>query len=102
MQAMQSGLSQGQQIQPGAAAIDLPSMAQAQAKLIATLPKPQQTFAINNLRAQSPELASMVEQLLAQMQQGQEGGQAGQGAGPQVDMRPLPEQRSPRRAAGMV
>lgn len=103
MQQMQSGLNGGQQMQPGMAGVDLPSMAQAQANLIATLSVQQQAFAISNLRNQSPELATMVEQILAQKQQGQEGaGPAGQGPGPQVDMRPLPEQKGPRRAAGMV
>lgn len=100
---MNSPLGEGARMapQPGGGLmgnIDIPSMAQAQAKLIAALPMQQQEFAINNLRSTSPELATMVEQLLGQMQQ--DGGDTGQPM--QVDMRPLPEQKGPRRAASMV
>jgi hypothetical protein len=103
MDGMTSPLGMGQQMpmnQQGqfmGINIDLPTMAQAQANMIQRLPPNQQQFALNNLRAQSPELAQLVEQLLKQM--GGEGGEEGQ---PGVDMRPLPEARSPRRAAGMV
>jgi hypothetical protein len=80
----------------GALNVDIPSMAQAQANLIGSLPPSQQSFAINNLRAMSPELAEMVQQILAQQSGDQQQG------GPQVDMRPLPEVKGPRRAAGPV
>jgi len=102
---MQSPLNAGQQMpqdqngQVTQMQIDLPTMAQAQARLISSLPPAQQQFALSNLRAQSPELAQMVEQLLGQQGGGGGGGQA-QGAG--VDMRPLPDKLPPRRAAGMV
>jgi len=95
----------GQGMQPGGLNVDIPSMAQAQANLIRSLPPQQQPFAISNLRAMSPELAEMVETLLSQ---GQDGGGDGGGGGidpsaqPAVDMRPLPEQRGPRRASGIV
>jgi hypothetical protein len=101
MQGMQSPLAQNQQMQPGGLNVDIPTMAKAQATMINRLPPQQQQFAIQNLRAQSPELATMVEQLLSQMQGGGEGGGQAGGA-PAVDMRPLPEAASPRRAAGMV
>lgn len=98
---MQSPLNANQQMQQGpggALNADIPSMAQAQANLIGSLPQAQQTFAINNLRSISPELAEMVQQILSSQEQG-----AAQAApGPQVDMRPLPEQKGPRRAAGPV
>lgn len=107
MSAMQSQLvasqkmpvdsaAQGQGLAVGGLNVDIPSLAQAQARLIASFPPAQQQFALNNLRTMSPELAEMTEQLLAQQQQGTQG----QGSG--VDMTPLPEQRSPRRAAGTV
>jgi hypothetical protein len=97
--AMQSPLNAGQQMQQGpggALNVDIPSMAQAQANLIGSLPPSQQSFAINNLRSMSPELAEMVQQILAQQSGDQQQG------GPQVDMRPLPEVKGPRRAAGPV
>lgn len=87
--------SNGQGVQMGGLNVDIPSMAQAQARLIMSLPPQQQQFAINNLRSMSPDLAEMVEQLIAQQEQGQD-------AGPQVDMRPMPDQKGPRRAGGMV
>jgi hypothetical protein len=99
---MQSPLAQGQQMQPGGLNVDIPTMAKAQAAMINRLPPQQQQFAIQNLRAQSPELATMVEQMLAQMQGGGEGGGGQQGGAPAVDMRPMPEAASPRRSAGMV
>lgn len=101
MAAMQSQLGAQQQMpmnQQGqfmGINVDLPSMAQAQANLISKLPPQQQQFALQNLRAMSPELAQLVEQLLGQQQGAKE-------EQPAVDMRPLPEARSPRRAAGLV
>jgi hypothetical protein len=89
-----------QGVQMGGMNVDIASLAQMQAKMIAQLPPAQQSFAINNLRMQSADLAQMVESLLSQMQSGGQGGAGG--GGPQVDMRPLPEQQSPRRAMGMV
>jgi len=83
--------------------IDLPSLAMMQARTIATLPKQQQEQAITNLGFQSPELADLVRQYLAQLSPGGGKGTEGQGSGSVagVDTRPMPEQRPPRRAAGM-
>lgn len=102
MEGMGSPLNAGQQMpmnnqgQFMGINIDLPTMAQAQANMIQRLPPNQQQFAINNLKSQSPELAQLVEQLLRQ------NGGGSQEQQPGVDMRPLPEASSPRRAAGMV
>jgi hypothetical protein len=102
MQGMQSPLNMGQQqVDPATGQVvqpqmDIMAMAQAQANLIGSLPPAQQTMALQNLRSVSSELAQVVQQLLSQQ------GDGGGGGGPQVDMRPLPEQRAPRRAAGMV
>lgn len=96
-----SANDQGTGMQVGGMNVDIQSLAQMQAKMIATLPPAQQQFALNNLKMQSADLATLVEQLIAQQQGG--GGDQGQGGGgPQVDMRPLPEQKGPRRAAGIV
>ena len=94
-----SPLNAGQNMQQQGmgAGIDLPSMAIYQARLIANLPPEQQQIAIQNLAAQSPELAQMVQQMLAQMK----GGQPPQPQqGNVIDMRPMPEQLPPRRAGG--
>jgi hypothetical protein len=103
LQAVGSQLSAGQRTptnqngQSTGTNVDLPSLAMAQARQISQMPPEQQQAAIQNLQAQSPELAELVVQMLRKLQGG-----GGQGQQPQVDMRPLPEQRSPRRAAGMV
>ena len=84
--------------------IDLPSLAMAQAQQISMMPPMAQKAAIDNLRTQSPEFADLVLQMLTGMQ----GSAAGAGPtnngtgmpGPgQVDMRPMPQLRAPRRAA---
>jgi hypothetical protein len=74
--------------------VDLPSLAMQQAQMIASMPTHQQQLALGNLRAQSPELADLVQHMLRQVRPA--------GGGPQVDTRPLPEQRSPRRQTAMV
>jgi hypothetical protein len=91
-----SQLTGKNRLQQGQAAVDLPGMAMAHARLISVLPKAQQEMALQNLDLQSPELGQLVRQMLASMtpEQG-----AGGGA---VDMRPLPNQLPPRRAAGTV
>lgn len=80
--------------------VDLPSLAMAQAQQIAQMPEQQQQLALNNLQAQSPDFAKLVTQMLSKLSAGneqeQQPGQTG------VDMRPLPEQRSPRRTAAAV
>lgn len=80
--------------------IDLPTMAMAQAKQIAPMPEQMQQLALSNLEAQSPELAKLVTQMLAKLKSAQ--GDGGEGGGTGVDMRPLPEQRAPRRVVGIV
>ena len=89
-----------QRTQEGQQNIDLPSMAMAQARSIALLPKDKQELALSNLDLQSPELADLNRQMLASMQL--PGGGTAQGGqkttANSVDMRPLPEQRPPRRA----
>lgn len=83
---------------PGTAGVDIRQMAQSMAQQLAQLDPRSQEMAVQNLQGQSPELADMVKQLLAQMQQQQQGG----GDQLQVDTRPLPEQRSPRRQTASV
>lgn len=100
MQGMQSPLNQGQQMQPGQpGAVDLPTMALMNAQSIAGMPQQQQQQAVENLAMQSPELADLVVQMLKQMGVTVQRAQA---ATPQVDMRPLPEQRPPRRETALV
>lgn len=80
----------GQQRMQNSQNVDLPSLAMAQAKLLATLPAKEQATAVQNLALQSPELADLVRQMLQSLRQpGQRGGG--------VDGRPLPEQRPERR-----
>jgi len=106
LQQIGSQLSGGQKMQGAGGGqakqnIDLPSLALMQARTIATLPKQQQAQAITNLGFQSPELADLVRQYLAQM--GGEGGESSGNTGSQVagvDTRPMPQQRPPRRAGG--
>lgn len=96
----QSPLGNGQNPQ-----IDLPTYAMMQAQQLSMLPEQQQQAALQNLRAQSPELADLVLQYLSQFPKPQApaaGGTANQQAATQVNMTPLPEQRAPRRAATTV
>jgi hypothetical protein len=102
LQAVGSQLSGSQKMGndgqgPGKLNVDLPSMAMAQAQQIAMMDEKQQQLALNNLQAQSPEFAKLVQQMLSKVNS-----QNGQGQGTGVDMRPLPEQRSPRRAVAVV
>jgi hypothetical protein len=103
-----SQLSQGQNMsQNGGMQTDLPTLAMQQAQLLANMNPQLQTIALNNLRAQSPEFADLVEQMLAQLGQvprssGGGASDGGMNGAPAVDMRPLPEQRSPRRANPLV
>jgi hypothetical protein len=89
--------------QPPMAGIDINQMAQSLAQQILQLPPDQQDLALANLKAQSPELAQLVQQLIKQMQpevipvQG-----AAQQAATQVNMQPLPEQKPARREATSV
>lgn len=108
----QSGLNQGQDAgiapQPGQQpqqGVDIRQLAQMLAEQYAQLPENQQQMAMENLQQQSPELAQMVQQLVQKMQQEQQGSGMGGAVGKAVqgvDMRPLPEQRGPRREAALV
>lgn len=76
--------------------VDMPSFAMAQAQQISTLPANMQPVALQNIEAQSPELAQLVKQYLAELQAKK------QQSNGLMDTRPLPEQRSPRRAVPSV
>jgi len=92
------------------------AMAQTVAMQLSSMDPAQQHLAIKELRAKSPELADLVLQMLqtmptaaqqqAQGQPDQAPGQSGLGANGAaavtVDMRPLPQQRAPRRMAKSV
>ena len=97
MESMQSPLAMGQRMQPGqAGGADIQSMAFMLAQSIQEMPPQQQEQAIANLRAQSPEVADLVEQLI----------RAGEPAGGEkqnpIDMRPLPDKLPARRDAQLV
>jgi hypothetical protein len=111
MQQMQSQLSMDQsaglapaQGEQAGANIDLEQMAQLLAQQIIQLPPDQQQMAIDNVAAQSPELSQLVHQLVVQMQgpTGNTSQGAIQDSVSQVNMQPLPNQRSPRRVAATV
>lgn len=105
-QQAQSQLNAGQITTGSTTNVDLPSVAMAQARMMAGLPPQLQQMALQNLQMQSPELADLVRQYLAQMgvQVGQQAAMPGANgqAAQQVNMQPLPENRPPRRAAGAV
>lgn len=85
---------EGQQPQMG---MDINQLAENLAGQISQLDPETQKVALDNVRSQSPELAQLVEQLLPKMSGAQQ-----QPASAGVDMRPLPEQRPPRREAALV
>lgn len=91
----QSQLGAGQELGQGMGA-DVMELAQGYAEQIAQMPQDQQQMALQALESQSPQLAGLVQQLL-----GSAGGDQG-GGGMQVDMRPLPQQRAPRRESASV
>jgi hypothetical protein len=90
--------------------VDVTSFAMAQAKQIAAMDTNMQQLAVANIRATyGAELADLIVQALATMgisipQNGQQPMLPGAegAAGIQMDTRPLPEQRAPRRAAASV
>lgn len=95
-QDLLQGGAPGQDAQQNAS---LQYFAQSEAARISALPSDQQQQALNALRVQSPELADMVKQFMAQ------GAMPQQAAGPPgatagVDMRPMPEKLPPRRQGG--
>lgn len=98
-----AGLAPAEGEQAGAN-IDIEQMAQMLAEQIVALPADQQQIAIDNVTAQSPELAQLVQQLVVKMQgpTGHTSQGAIQDSVSQVNMQPLPEQRAPRRVAATV
>lgn len=89
---VQSPLAGNQQMGGGG---DIMGMAQMYAQQLVQLPPDQQQ---QTLQSMPSELAGLVQQMVAQMG-GQAGGQPA-AQGPQVDMRPMPEQRPGIRAGG--
>lgn len=102
------GQSQGAAPAPGgqaAAGIDIQQMAQMLATQITSLPPQDQELALANLKAQSPELSQLVEQLVQQMMPEVDptmGMGANGAAASTVNTQPLPEARAPRRAAATI
>jgi hypothetical protein len=97
MQAMQSPLSSSQKMPPGAAGgMDIQALAYMQAQSIQQMPEDQQQTAIANLRAQSSELADLVEQIIRAGSGGEKKDQN------PIDMRPMPDKLPPRRDAALV
>lgn len=83
--------------------VDITQMAQSQAKLIANMDPKMQQLAVANLQSMSPDLCDLVIQILATMGVSvQKPGQPDPAMGPQVDQRPLPEARAPRRETPSV
>jgi hypothetical protein len=101
------GQSQGMAPAQGgqaAAGMDIHQMAQQLAESYLNMPPQQQQLALENIKAQSPELAALMMQYVKQMQQMQPAQAQGalQQAVSQVDMRPQPEQLPARRIAASV
>lgn len=112
--AAQSGLNAGQDLSVPAEggqeqppmAVDLQQYATMLAEQYVQLGADEQQMALENLQQQSPELAELVLQEVHRLQasgagQASVGGALGDAAAA-VDMRPLPEQRGPRREAALV
>lgn len=98
---MSSQLNEGQDMQSQGQGVAATDFAMQQAKFIAAMDPSMQQLAVANIRANyGPEIADLIVQALAAMgvTLAPGGGQPGQElAGPQLDTRPLPEQRAPRR-----
>lgn len=94
---VQSQINVGQDMQQTGPQIDMQSWAMVQAQMLAQMPESQRQMAIQNLQAQNPSLAGLVQQLLKQITGGSQGASA-----PQADLRPLPDKLPPRRAAQIV
>lgn len=93
---------------PAGMNVDLPSMAMAQAQQLSMMPAGAQKAALDNLRAQSPEFADLVLQMLTSLKSQPpqpadptNGGSGTPSAG-QVDTRPAPQQRPARRQTASV
>jgi hypothetical protein len=109
MQQLESPLNQGQDMgvapqqgQPAQAGVDIRQIAQQLAQQYAQLPPDQQQLALQNISAQSPELAQLVRQYASQLGASSGQGQQQGSQMPGIDTRPLPEQRPPRRALSSV
>ena len=109
MQQMQSQLNTQQETAAPAGSnqeamgVDIEQMAQQMAQQIVELPPEQQRMALENLAAQSPELAEMVKQMMAQTQgPGARARGAMMQSVSQVDMRPQPDKLPARRVAASV
>jgi hypothetical protein len=104
-QGAQSPVGADQRLQPGAQGQpgtqgggDIQQMAQMYAQQIMAMAPNEQQMAIQALMQQSPELGQLVQQFMSTM-----GGSPGQTpSGPQVDMRPQPEQLPARRDTAIV
>lgn len=94
-QTITSSLGSGNRMN-GQMQVDMQSYAMAQAQSLATLDPVNQQLALQNLQAQSPQLADLVAQMLQQIMA--EKGQQQPQQGGAIDMTPMPEQRPPRRA----
>jgi hypothetical protein len=111
-QQTQSPLNAGQNMQAqGNLNVDLRGIAMQHAQMLAPLPPEMQQQGLQNLRAQSPALAGLVEQLLSTLGDGgsdvgappSKGGLGAAGAATQtINMKPLPDKLPPRRAAGII
>ena len=104
MQSLQSPLSpsQGPAGTPGGSKIDLVSAAQTLAERMLELPPDHREQQLEQIEAQSPELAELVRQFLEQMEGGPRGGGAQAPAPARSALAPLPEQRAPRRQAAVI
>jgi hypothetical protein len=76
--------------------MDIQALAYMQAQSIQQMPEDQQQTAIANLRAQSSELADLVEQIIRAGSGGEKKDQN------PIDMRPMPDKLPPRRDAALV
>lgn len=98
------GAEQGQEQMP----VDIIQLAEGYAAQILQLEPSMQEMALNSLAVQSQELADLVVEFMAKMQQGSAGQALMVGdaeGGPEtggVDMRPLPEKLPPRREMALV
>lgn len=94
----QSPLSPEQELGQGNMGVALPQLAQTIAQQLLPLSPAMQESALAQLAQEQPELAAMVQQMLSQLQSGSNStGSAGPTSPAGLDMRPLPEQRAPRR-----
>lgn len=109
--ATQSGLNAGQELgapegQDPSMPVDLNQLATMMAQQYIELGPEEQQMALQNIEAQNPELAQLVLQEVHRLQASGAGPQAMGGAlgaaVSQVDTRPLPEQRPPRREAALI